>query len=79
MNILSSLLLILLVVLSTGTHIYFVWKGKHYKMLFVQVGIVSIAVILGIVAIYGFPEPSISKLFNMLSPLGKETEVFHHD
>jgi hypothetical protein len=71
MNILLGLLLIVLIVLTTGYHVYFAWKGKHYKILFVQMGIASVAVIVGISVIYDFSDPSISKLFNMLSPLEK--------
>lgn len=71
MKLFLSFLLIFLVVLSTGFHAYFVWKGKHYKMLFVQLGIVSVAVIVGVSIIYDFSDPSISKLLNMLSPLEK--------
>jgi hypothetical protein len=71
MNILLSLLFIVLIVLTTGTHIYFVWKRKYYKMLFVQFGIISLTIILGVLAIYDLTDPSISKLLNMLSPLEK--------
>jgi branched-subunit amino acid transport protein AzlD len=71
MNILLSLLLIVLIVLTTGTHIYFVWKRNHYKMLFAQLGIISLTIILGLLVIYDLSDPSISKLLNMLSPLQK--------
>lgn len=71
MNILMSLLLIILVVATTGFHAYFVWKRKDHKTLFVQMGIVCLTIIAGIFIIYDLTDPSISKLFNMLSPLEK--------
>lgn len=71
MNILLSLLLIVLIALTAGTHIYFVWKRKNYKMLVVQLGIVGLTIILGILNIYDISDPSIAKLLNMLSPLDK--------
>lgn len=40
-------------------------------MLFVQLGIISLTIILGLTAIYDFSDPSISKLLNRLSPLQK--------
>ncbi len=69
MKILLSLLLIVLIVLTSGYHAYFVWKSKNYKMLFVQLGIVGLTVIAEILAVYDLAGPSISKLLNMLSPL----------
>lgn len=69
MNILLCLLLIVLIAITTGTHIYFVWKKKDYKTLFVQFGIVSLSIVAGILVIYNLADPSISKLLNMLSPL----------
>ncbi|MFD2924547.1 hypothetical protein [Halobacillus naozhouensis] len=69
MNSLLCLLLVVLIVLTTGTHIHFVWKRNHYKMLAAQLGIISLTIILSILAIYDLSDPSISKLLNMLSPL----------
>jgi len=71
MKILLSLLFIGLVVISTGTHSYFVWKNKDYKTLKVQAGIISVAIIAGIFLIYGYQDPSISSILNRLSPLEK--------
>ncbi|WP_164670171.1 hypothetical protein [Virgibacillus doumboii] len=71
MNILLSLLLIVLIVLTTGTHIYFVWKGKNHKMLFVQLAIIGLTIILCVMTIYDIRDPSISKFLNALSPLQK--------
>lgn len=69
MKILLSLLFIVLIILTTGFHAYFVWKSKDYKMLFVQLGIVGLTIIAGILVIYDLSDPSISELLNMLSPL----------
>ncbi|HEX6923027.1 MAG TPA: hypothetical protein VF149_04320 [Bacillales bacterium] len=71
MNILMGLLLIILVLGTTGYHGYFVWQRKNYKTLWVQVGIAGISIIAGILIIYGGPDPSISRLLNLLSPLQK--------
>ncbi|MDQ1000216.1 multisubunit Na+/H+ antiporter MnhC subunit [Neobacillus niacini] len=70
MKILLSILFILLILVTTGTHLYFVWKRKEFKTLFVQLGIIGGAVILGIITIYELDPPSFSKLLNTLSPFG---------
>lgn len=70
MKILLSLLFILLIFATTGTHLYFVWKRKELKTLFVQLGIVGVSAILGIIIIYDLNYPTISKLLNTLSPFG---------
>jgi len=71
MNILLSLLLVLLILLTTGTHIYFVWKKKDYKTLMIQIGILGFALLAGLVIITDISSLSISKILNTLSPLEK--------
>lgn len=71
MNLLLSLLIILLIVLTSGTHLYFVWKGKHNKILYVQISIIILAILLGVWTIYHITTPSIATLFNEISPFGK--------
>ena len=68
MKIFLCLLLIVLVILSSGIHLYFVWKGKDYRTLVTQMGVLGVAIILGILVIYHLTEPSISTLLNTLSP-----------
>lgn len=71
MNILLSLLLVFLIILTTGSHIYFVWQKKDYKTLMIQIGIAGIALLAGIVIITDISSLSISKILNTLSPLEK--------
>jgi len=71
MNILLSLLLVFLIILTTGSHIYFVWKKKDYKTLMIQIGIAGIALLAGIVIITDISSLSISKILNTLSPIEK--------
>ena len=71
MTILLSILLIVLIVLTTGYHAYFVWKRKDYKMLLVQLGIVGLAIIAVILVVYNLRDPSISKLLKWVSTLEK--------
>lgn len=70
MKILLSLLFILLIFATSGIHTYIVWKRKDFKTLYIQLGIIGLAVILGVITIYNFDIPSISKQLNMLSPFG---------
>ncbi|MDR4949805.1 hypothetical protein [Neobacillus cucumis] len=70
MNILISVLFIILVLGTSGLHMYFIWKKKEYKTLFAQLGILGLAIVGGVLTIYNFPNLfSISKLLNLLSPL----------
>ncbi|SEI04310.1 hypothetical protein SAMN05192559_10865 [Halobacillus karajensis] len=69
MDLLLSLLLIILIVLTTGTHVYFVWKRHQRKMLCAQLGIIGLAIILGVWTIYDPANPSISKWLTTWSPL----------
>lgn len=71
MKILLCLLLIGLIVLSITPHFYFVWKKKDYRTLMIQVGIIGLAIVSGIIAIYDVNIPSLSGLLNTLSPLEK--------
>jgi hypothetical protein len=70
MNILLSLLFILVVIGTSGLHVYFIWKKKEYKTLFAQLGLIGLAILGGVLTIYNTPDLfSISKLLNLLSPL----------
>lgn len=70
MNILISVLFIILVLGTSGLHMYFIWKKKEYKTLFAQLGIIGLAIVGGVLTIYNSPDLfSISKLLNLLSPL----------
>lgn len=71
MRIILTLLLIGLIVMTTVPFSYNVLKKGQYKILFVQAGIIGLAIIAGIFLIYGIREPSISSIFNTLSPIGK--------
>ncbi|WP_034261886.1 hypothetical protein [Bacillus sp. J33] len=71
MKILLSLLLVILVVLTAGTHIYFVWRKKDFKTLMIQIGIAGLAILAGIVIITDLSYLSISKILNTISPLEK--------
>ena len=71
MNIIMSLVLIILILLTSGIHLYFVWKKRDLRTLYTQIGILGLTVILGILSIWGFTEPSISTLFDTISPFKK--------
>jgi hypothetical protein len=71
MNILLCLLLVLLIGVTTGTHVYFVWKRRDYKTLVVQISLIGLAVITGILVIYDLRDPSISEMLNTVSPFKK--------
>ncbi|MCM3760743.1 hypothetical protein M3212_08070 [Alkalihalobacillus oceani] len=71
MKLLMSLLFVVLLLLTTLRHMYFVWKEKDYKMFIAQVGIVGLAVLAGIYVIHDFSYFSISNLLNTVSPLEK--------
>jgi hypothetical protein len=46
-------------------------KKQEFKTLFVQMGIIGLALIAGILIIYDLRDPSISRMLNILSPIGK--------
>jgi len=68
MKVLLSLLIILLIAITAASTIYHSWKNKHFKIVVVQLGILGLAVILGIIKIYDLKETSIAKLLNIISP-----------
>lgn len=68
MKFAMSVLLIFLILITSGVHLYFVWKKKDYRTLYVQFGIVGVAIFLGVWAIWGEQIISISSLFNAISP-----------
>jgi lipoprotein signal peptidase len=69
MNILLSILLPIIMFVSAGSHLYFVWKNKDKKTFIVQITIICFAALGGILAIYNIMDPSISKILNTISPL----------
>jgi cell division protein FtsW (lipid II flippase) len=71
MKILLCLLLIGLVMITTLPYTFSELKKQEYKTLFVQMGIIGLALIAGILIIYDFRDPSISRMLNILSPIGK--------
>ncbi|TFJ93578.1 hypothetical protein [Lentibacillus salicampi] len=71
MTILMILLLFILMALTTGWHVRFAWKRKKHNLLFIQIGIISLAFLLGILTIYNVSELSISSVFNTISPVDK--------
>lgn len=68
MKTLLLLLLILLVGITTGFPLYSSWKRKDKKVMFIQMGILGLAIVLSGVLIYEFQFPSLSQLFNTISP-----------
>jgi uncharacterized transporter YbjL len=68
MKTILFLLFILLVGITTGYHLYSSWKNKDKKVMFIQMGILGLAIVLGGVLIYELQLPTLSKLFNMISP-----------
>jgi TRAP-type C4-dicarboxylate transport system permease small subunit len=68
MKTLLFLLFIILVGITTVFHLYTSWKKKEKKVMFIQMGILGLAIVLGGVLIYEFQLPSLSKLFNTISP-----------
>lgn len=71
MKILLSLTLILLIFLSSAAHGYFLMKKQDYRTLKVVVSIISLAIISGVLMIFGILEPSIASMFNSLNQLIK--------
>jgi cell division protein FtsW (lipid II flippase) len=71
MKILLCLLLIGLVMITTLPYTFRELKKQEFKTLFVQMGIIGLAIIAGILIIYDLRDPSISRMLNILSPIGK--------
>lgn len=71
MKILMSLVLIVLVLLTSGIHVYFVWKKGDRRMLYTQLSLLGLTIIAGILGVWGVTEPSISTLINGISPFKK--------
>ncbi|KQL54892.1 hypothetical protein AN964_16195 [Heyndrickxia shackletonii] len=70
MKILFSIILILLIFVTTGLQLFYVWKKGDRKTMWVQIVIMAIAMIGGIMAIYNENTPSLAYFLNRLSPLG---------
>ena len=71
MNIIKSLLFIFLLAISSGSHTYHVWKKQDYRTLKVQIGIMSLAILVGLLLIFYFQTYSIAYFLNELSPIDK--------
>ncbi|HJV18119.1 MAG TPA: hypothetical protein VJ546_12235 [Bacillales bacterium] len=71
MEIVVSILLIGLMFITTLPYTFQVLKKKEFKVLFVQLGILGLAIIGGILLIFEIRDPSISSMLNQLSPIGK--------
>jgi TRAP-type C4-dicarboxylate transport system permease small subunit len=68
MKTLLFLLFIILVGITTVFHLYSSWKNEDKKVMFIQMGILGLAIVLGGVLIYEIQLPTLSKLFNIISP-----------
>lgn len=68
MEILISLIFTLLVLASSGSHVYMAIKGKETKMLCIQIGILGLVLMGGISSIYCVPDPSIAKILGVVIP-----------
>lgn len=68
MNTLLFILFIILVGITTGYQLYSTWKNKDKKIMYIQLSILGLAIVLGGVLFYQIQIPSISKLFNIISP-----------
>ncbi|MBC8015314.1 MAG: hypothetical protein H7X79_06165 [Sporomusaceae bacterium] len=68
MEIFISLIFILLVLASSGSHVYMAMKGKKTKMLFIQIGILGLVIAGGIFSIYRVPDPSIATILGAVIP-----------
>jgi hypothetical protein len=71
MKILMSLVLIVLILLTSGIHVYFVWKKGDRRTLYTQLSLLGLTIIAGILGVWGVTEPSISTLINGISPFKK--------
>lgn len=68
MNIFISLIFALLVMASSGRHVYMAIKGKETKMLCIQMGILGLVIAGGIFFIDRVPDPSIAKILGVVIP-----------
>jgi len=68
MKILFSIILILLIFVTTGLQLFYVWKKGDRKTMWVQIVIMAIAMIGGIMTIYNESTPSLAYFLNRLSP-----------
>jgi membrane protein CcdC involved in cytochrome C biogenesis len=68
MKTLIFLLFLLLIGITSSFQLYSSWKKKDKKVMFIQISILSLAIVLGGVLIYEIQLPSISKMFNIISP-----------
>ena len=68
MKIFISLILFLLVLASSGSHIYMAIKGKETKMICIQIGILGLVIAGGFFSIYRVSDPSIAKILGIVIP-----------
>lgn len=68
MNIFISLIFALLVMASSGSHVYMAIKRKETKMLCIQIGILGLVLAGGLFSIYRVPDPSIAKILGVVIP-----------
>lgn len=68
MKIFISLIFALLVLASSGSHVYLAVKGKETKMLCIQIGILGLVIAGGIFSIYRVSDPSIAKILGVVIP-----------
>lgn len=71
MKIIMSLVLIVLILLTSGVHVYFIWKKGDRRTLYTQLSLLGLTIIAGILGVWGVTEPSISTLINGISPFKK--------
>ena len=68
MNIFISLVFCVLVIGSSGFHVYMSIKKKDTKVLYIQLGILAIVIIGGVFSIQLVPDPSIAKILGVVIP-----------
>ncbi|MFC4617109.1 hypothetical protein ACFO4N_00035 [Camelliibacillus cellulosilyticus] len=71
MNLMLSLVMILLVVVTLEYSVFVAWKIKDIKTLSLQIIFGGLAIIAGILLIYHVPVPSMSRLLTLLTPFEK--------
>lgn len=71
MKVLVSLILIVLIWLSSASHLYYLLKKQEYRTLKVIVSMISLAIISGVLMIFGILEPSIASMFNSIHQIVK--------
>ncbi|HWO95882.1 MAG TPA: hypothetical protein VNM45_06025 [Bacillus sp. (in: firmicutes)] len=79
MNILWSICLLVLMLVSAGYHLYLVLKKKDKTTFIVQIAILGLAALGGVLAIYHITDPSLSKILNVISPLQDRNGGTLHD